>query len=133
MTSFVRLGSVFLLSAALLALSTAVRAYVPLEGWLIATKACPASRSIRKPADSVLEPGYAYPLLGKNKALATHYQLRLTGDEVKDRWVAVPCGIYVVRAETSTALERVAFASSTSSWVVPSTIWSIRKSARKST
>ena len=77
------------------------RAFVPLEEWLIATEACSASRSIRGEADSVLEVGRAYPLRGQNKAEASHFHVRLAEDGNLDRWVAVACGIHVVRAETA--------------------------------
>ncbi|WP_257098710.1 ribonuclease T2 [Pseudovibrio flavus] len=70
-------------------------AFVKAEGSFVADKSCPAFQSIKKrsnPGNEMVEAGKTYPLLGKNKAQATHYQLRLEGAKPTQRWVAVDCG-----------------------------------------
>lgn len=86
------------LAAPLLALwawSLPAPATVPVDGNLLASRACPATVSIkqRDPAGGVhLEPGRAYRVLGKNKAEATHYQIVIEGARPAERWVEVGCG-----------------------------------------
>lgn len=81
-----------------LSLSSEASAYVKEEGWLIAQEACIATRSLRATSGDPLELDRAYRLLGKNKAEATHYQIRLDPETKADRWVEISCGIHVVRA-----------------------------------
>lgn len=76
-------------------------AFEALEGWLIAQSACPASPSLRGDADTTLEPGRAYPMLGGNRPSPSHYQVRIEAGN--DRWVAVSCGVHVVPAGAPTA------------------------------
>lgn len=73
-------------------------AFEPLDGWLIATEACAGGTGIRGSADTTLVVDRAYPMIGANKAAATHYQVT-TADGPK--WVAVSCGIHAVRADGS--------------------------------
>lgn len=73
-------------------------AFEPLDGWLIATEACGGDTTIRGPADTTLAVDRAYPMIGANKAAATHFQIS-TADG--PRWVAVSCGIHAVRADGS--------------------------------
>jgi ribonuclease T2 len=76
-------------------------AEVTLEGWLIATKTCPALQSIRKgtnPGDARVEPDRAYKLFAKNDIAATHYLIAIKGAQPERRWVATDCGFHVVAA-----------------------------------
>ncbi|WP_282605976.1 ribonuclease T2 [Pelagibius sp. Alg239-R121] len=82
-----------------LSVSSEASAFVKEEGWLIAEEACIATRSLRASTGEQLELDRAYRMLGKNKAEATHYQIRLDPESKADRWVKVSCGIHVVRAE----------------------------------
>lgn len=89
--------NVFALLTFLSASSTA-SAQVALEGYFIARDHCPALLSIKKntnPAQLFTTPNYAYDLIGKNKANATHYQIRI-GNPAETRWVALHCGEQVV-------------------------------------
>jgi len=70
-------------------------ATIPLAGALLAEQNCPALVSIQRetnPGDHRLIPGHEYPLLGKNRSEATHYQVRIEGAEPSARWVAIDCG-----------------------------------------
>lgn len=76
-------------------------AEVALEGWLIATKTCPAVQSIRKgtnPGDARVEEDRAYKLFAKNNEPATHYLIAVKGAEPERRWVATECGFHAVAA-----------------------------------
>lgn len=46
-----------------------------------------------------LKPGRAYVMLGGNKPLPTHYQVRTDPVAKVDRWVPVSCGVHVISAE----------------------------------
>lgn len=70
-------------------------ATIPLAGALLAEQDCPTLVSIQRqtnPGDHRLVPGHEYPLLGKNRADATYYQVRIDGAEPSARWVAIGCG-----------------------------------------
>ncbi len=88
--------------AAMAMVATAVvpaGAEVTLDGWLIATKTCPAVQSIRKgtnPGEVAVEPDRAYRLFAKNDVAASHYLIAVTGVEPERRWVATDCGFHVV-------------------------------------
>jgi ribonuclease T2 len=93
-----------LLSALALSLGVLVqaRATLPVDGYLVAGRECPAISSIRRganPGDVQLTPGIAYPVIGKNRSEATHYLLRIDGAAPQDRWVEVGCG--ALRTETT--------------------------------
>lgn len=84
--------------------SNAAPASVKLEGWLIAREACTATKSLRGSTGERLEPGFAYQLLGKNRADdASHYRVRLGLSGSSDRWVRIDCGVHVVRADPDSA------------------------------
>ncbi|MGB0846147.1 MAG: ribonuclease T2 family protein [Thiolinea sp.] len=64
----------------------------PIEGSFFATQKCPALRSIRKntnPGNFFIKPGEQYRLKAKNKSAATHYLLKMQGEQ---RWVRTDCG-----------------------------------------
>jgi ribonuclease T2 len=70
-------------------------ATIPLEGSLLAEQDCPAVVSIHRqtnPGSHRLVVGREYLLLAKNRADATHYQVRIEGAEPSARWVAIGCG-----------------------------------------
>jgi ribonuclease T2 len=70
-------------------------AFVQASGTFTASGSCPALLSIRQqtnPGGITTVPNTAYPLLGKNKEAATHYQIRIEGADPPARWVAVTCG-----------------------------------------
>lgn len=92
---------VALFTAILFGMAVPVRAEVALEGWLIATKTCPAVQSIRKgtnPGDAKVEEDRAYRLFAKNNEPASHYLIAVKGAEPERRWVATDCGFHVVAA-----------------------------------
>jgi ribonuclease T2 len=72
------------------------QAFEALSGCFVADAVCPATPSVRSEANPgaiATEPGRAYPLLGGNrKDRASHVQIRVSGAEPPDRWVAVGCG-----------------------------------------
>lgn len=62
---------------------------------LIAERDCPATVAIRRsdnPGAVRLVPGESYRVIARNKADATHYQLRIEAVQPTDRWVAADCG-----------------------------------------
>ncbi|MEM9770365.1 MAG: ribonuclease T, partial [Cyanobacteria bacterium P01_D01_bin.73] len=64
-------------------------------GTFTADTSCPALSSIRRqanPGNITIRPGTTYPLLGKNKRDATHYQIRIEDASPSSRWVGVACG-----------------------------------------
>ncbi|MEM9244935.1 MAG: ribonuclease T [Cyanobacteria bacterium P01_F01_bin.153] len=66
-----------------------------LTGTFTADTTCPALSSIRRqrnPGNINITPGTTYPLLGKNKQDATHYQIRIEDASPSSRWVSVSCG-----------------------------------------
>lgn len=70
-------------------------AFEALRGCFVAERACPATPAIRRddnPGGAVLEGGQGYELLGKNRAEATHFRVRLPEAEPRDRWVEAACG-----------------------------------------
>ena len=71
------------------------QATVPLAGSWLAERACPLWVSIKKasnPDGAHLVPGRTYPLLGKNKEVASHYRVLVREAQPAERWVAVECG-----------------------------------------
>ena len=71
------------------------QAFVKQTGAFKASDSCPALQSIRRrtnPGGIATTPNTTYPLLGKNKQEATHYQIRIEGAEPSARWVSVTCG-----------------------------------------
>jgi ribonuclease T2 len=77
-------------------LSGPAAATIPLDGYFIANQSCPALSSIRKnknPGNVQLEADKAYVVVGKNKADASHYYLKIKGADPVLRWVTVGCGI----------------------------------------
>lgn len=82
-------------------------AQVKLEGTFTATKTCPAYQSIKNktnPGDVSVAPGQSYPLLGKNKDMASHYLVDVAGAAPGQRWVSIDCGtIETADAETPPA------------------------------
>lgn len=84
----------------------------PFAASLVAGRDCPATVSIRRadnPGAVRLVPGQSYPVVGRNRADASHYLLRLEGDQAPsapplERWVAADCGTLLPRtAETAPA------------------------------
>jgi len=68
---------------------------VAMTGQLTASKACPAYQSFRNgtnPGGVTLQPGQAYPILGKNKDQASHYLIRVDSASPAERWVEISCG-----------------------------------------
>lgn len=84
-----------LLAIALVLTALPARAEVPLTGYFIASKACPALQSIRRqtnPGTVMTRPGTAYDLLAGNADRPTHYWIVIPGAEPDRRWVPVECG-----------------------------------------
>lgn len=76
-----------------LLLPTVAQASLPLNGVFQANKTCPALHSIKKntnPGNLFVQPGQRYVVNAQNRAAATHYLLRIAGNE--QRWVSVSCG-----------------------------------------
>lgn len=84
-------------ASTLLVLSTNVSAQVLMSGELTATKACPATKSIRQADTSheiTLKTGTKYSIIAKNRAdNATHYLVKITEATPNQRWVAMDCGV----------------------------------------
>lgn len=79
----------------LTALALPANAQIRLEGNFAATRDCPAYQSISKqtnPGNVTVNAGNTYPLVGKNKEVATHYLIEISGAEPGQRWVSVDCG-----------------------------------------
>ncbi len=75
---------------------------VKLDGFFLAEEACPAFQSFRKqtnPGSVRVERMRAYELIGKNKAEASHYFIRMNGVSPAERWVEVSCGLHLTEAE----------------------------------
>jgi ribonuclease T2 len=74
----------------------------PLEGWLIATRACEAYQSKNKltnPGDVRIVENFAYGMIGVNKPGGEWYQIDIPGAPVtQSRWVHATCGPHVVAA-----------------------------------
>lgn len=67
----------------------------PFTGTLVAERDCPATVAIKRPDNPgavSLSPGVRYRVIGRNKAEATHYLLRIEDVQPVDRWVAATCG-----------------------------------------
>jgi ribonuclease T2 len=102
------------LLAAALPLSTALAgpawAFEPMDGCFVATAACPAVRSISSasnPGGIVTEVDRAYELLGANRANApSHFQIRITAADPRDRWVEIGCGDVVAACDLPGAPSR---------------------------
>lgn len=99
-------GIIVALCCAVLVFPTpAARAMEPLEGWLIAQKACPAFQSKNKrtnPGDIALVPDTAYEMRGTNPPGRDWYQVVVPdAPGSKARWVETTCGDFV-RARTET-------------------------------
>ena len=74
---------------------------VPVTGIFTAKQACPATQSIRNNSNSSgtsVQPGHAYPLVGKNKPDATFLQIIVDGSR---RWVDIQCGAADTQAAPS--------------------------------
>src|SRR5919106_3071326 len=93
------------LLAATLALSaaTAPAAFEPMDGCFVAAAVCPAVSSIRtasNPGGIATEVDRPYELLGANRADApSHFQIRITAADPRDRWVEVGCGEVVAACD----------------------------------
>lgn len=75
-------------------------AQIPLTGYFIARKVCPAFQSIKKrtnPGNINTRINHAYDLKAKNKEDASHYWIKMEA-EPKYRWVATHCGEHVIPA-----------------------------------
>jgi ribonuclease T2 len=98
----VSVGFVFVLAVTLRA--GAADAQIPLDGYFITLRACPAYLSFRQatnPGNVTTVVDRAYPLYGKNASDATHYLVDVREASPTRRWVAADCGVYVVRVATS--------------------------------
>lgn len=82
-------------------------AFVKLDGYFIAEKACEAYQSKNKqtnPGNIVVQPDMAYQMLGINKEGGDYFQVHVDDAPVTDsRWVSSSCGIHVVEADTLTS------------------------------
>jgi ribonuclease T2 len=95
------------LLAAALPLSTAIAgpawAFEPMDGCFVATGVCPAVRSISGASNAggiVTEVDRAYELLGANRANEpSHFQIRITAADPRERWVEVGCGDVVAACD----------------------------------
>lgn len=99
-----RLGALFALAGTVLVLGAPAMGFERMEGCLVAERACPATRSIRResnPGDVQLEVGRTYELLGANKVAATHFQVRVPTASPDARWVEVSCGRTVEECDLS--------------------------------
>ena len=79
--------------------ASVAQAEVPLDGYFIAQKSCPAYRSFRdqtNPGDVTIVPDRAYKLIAGNRAEPTHYWIVVPGVDPERRWVAIGCGIRAV-------------------------------------
>lgn len=86
------------LALLLTAFTTFAPAQIKLTGYFIARSECQAFQSFRKqtnPGNVHTEIDRAYPLIGKNKADASHYLIRMRATPAQ-RWVAAGCGEHVV-------------------------------------
>lgn len=114
------------LIAAALALSAAIVgpawAFEPMDGCFVATAVCPAVPSIRtasNPGGIVTEVDRAYELLGANRAdEPSHFQIRITAANPRDRWVEIGCGDAVAACDLPDAPPRPPEASTSSGYVL---------------
>jgi ribonuclease T2 len=95
------------LLAATLSLSAGIvgpaSAFEPMDGCFVAAAVCPAVRSISSasnPGGIVTEVDRTYELLGANRAEEpSHFQIRITAADPRDRWVEVGCGSVVAACD----------------------------------
>ena len=95
------------LLAVALPLSTAIAGpawtFEPMDGCFVATAVCPAVRSISgtsNPGGIATEVDRAYELLGANRANEpSHFQIRITAADPRDRWVEIGCGDVVAACD----------------------------------
>lgn len=83
------------------------QATIPLKGYLIAEKDCPALHSIKKgtnPENVHLTPGMAYEVTGKNKPNETHYLIKIEQQPAL-RWVAHSCGKLLTDCQEKSATQ----------------------------
>lgn len=69
----------------------------PIDGWLIATEVCPATRRINEPGSDrvMIEPTRAYKLLEVNKRGGDFVRVRVPGAPgIEERWVRRSCGVH---------------------------------------
>ncbi|MBP0617030.1 ribonuclease [Jiella sp. KSK16Y-1] len=96
-----------MLGLAVSALPTA--AQEPLDGFVVARKACNATISIRNAASesgTVLEIDRAYDLLGENRVNGSHYYVLVPEAEPARRWVEKSCGDWVKLIARDEAFDR---------------------------
>lgn len=104
MRQFTRTIFTAITAISIFAISTGTRAAIPLDGYLIAEKACPAYHSIKKktnPGDIRLQKGFAYVVTAKNKPNGTYYQIKIEGHAISQRWVETSCGKLLVDCKSS--------------------------------
>lgn len=79
---------------------------VPLDGYFIALKACPALQSKNSgtnPGAVTTEPMRAYEMLEINKVDGDYYRMRVPGaPTLEERWVSAECGLHVIAADGQT-------------------------------
>lgn len=95
MRNHIRYFDIILFAVLSISYGKIAHATVPLDGYLIAEKACPALHSINtqsNPGSVMLQPGFAYTVTGKNKPSATHYLIQINGIQTPQRWVEIACG-----------------------------------------
>ncbi|WAP68574.1 ribonuclease T2 family protein [Jiella pelagia] len=102
---------ILVLSAAFTAglLGSTALAQEPLDGYLVARKACKATVSIRNAASeagTALESGRAYHLIGENRLNGTHYYVVVPGAAPERRWIDKTCGDWVKLVASADAFER---------------------------
>ncbi|NDV85580.1 ribonuclease [Aurantimonas aggregata] len=92
------------LLAGLMLLPGQAEAQVPLDGFVVARSACPATPAIRNaanPGNVSLVVERAYRLIGENRADGTHYLIEVQGAEPSRRWIAKGCGDWVAMVAPS--------------------------------
>ena len=75
--------------------SKAAYAFVAVNDRFVPKKACEAVESISSktnPGNIRLDPQRIYPVVGKNRANASHYLLKIEEAEPQNRWVPAQCG-----------------------------------------
>jgi ribonuclease T2 len=95
------------LLAAALPVSAAIAgpawSFEPMDGCFVAAAVCPAVSSIRtasNPGGIVTEVDRPYELLGANRAdEPSHFQIRITAADPRDRWVEIGCGDVVAACD----------------------------------
>ena len=115
------------LPAATLALSATIVgpawAFEPMDGCFVATAVCPAvpsTRTASNPGGIVTEIDRAYELLGANRAdQPSHFQVRITAADPRDRWVEVGCGDVVAACDLPDARSPPLEESTSAGYVLP--------------